>query len=409
MMLKNKRSIVLAVMGLILVWRLLLFFMSFIAPLLIKYQPSFPYAAELLPEYGLPQWIYSWANFDGVHYLTIAEKGYIGTGLIQAFFPTYPLLVIFVNQVIGNTILSGLLISNIGLLLLGVIFFKLVAKHYSDKVAWFALVSWLLFPTSFYFGAVYSESIFLCLVIGTFYASSLRQWWLAGLLAALASATRVVGVFLVPALLWEALNVSLLIDKIIRSKEQSVVKKLSKFSQLLWCEVCGHKKAIIAVMIGLSGLICYMIFLWGEFDDPFYFFHVQAEFGAGRQEQLILLPQTLWRGLKILMTVPISFAWLTYAQEFFLTIVALFIIGWLWWQEQRIKHAWLIFTTLAILLPTVTGSLSSMPRYLLAAFPIFIWLGLKINEQIHWRWTWLISGILLIINTVLFIQGVWIA
>ncbi len=409
MMLKNKRSIVLAVMGLILVWRLLLFFMSFIAPLLIKYQPSFPYALELLPEYGLPQWIYSWANFDGVHYITIAEKGYIGTGLIQAFFPVYPFSMMLLNRLLDNTIVTGLLISNIAVLLLGVVFFKFTAHHFSTQVAWLALITLLLFPTSFFLGAVYSESLFLLLVISTFYASSHHKWWLAGIMAAIASGTRVVGIFLVPALLWEALDLSQIIARVLKNKDHRFTQKMSRFFQLVWYQLGSHPAPIIASLLGLIGIGIYMLFLWGEFRDPLYFLHVQAEFGAGRQEQLILLPQTLWRGLKILMTVPISFAWMTYAQEFFLTIVALFIIGWLWWQEQRIKHAWLIFTTLAILLPTVTGSLSSMPRYLLAAFPIFIWLGLKINEQIHWRWTWLISGILLIINTVLFIQGVWIA
>ncbi len=408
-MLKNKKSELSAVMGLLLGWRTLLILIGIIAPWLIMYQPSFPYATELLPKYNLPQWLYSWANFDGVHYITIAEKGYIGTGLIQAFFPGYPYLMMVLNRLFDNTIVSGLLISNIALLLWGVVFFKFTAQQFSTNVAWLALITLLLFPTSFFHGAVYSESLFLLLVISTFYASGNQGWWLAGLLAAAAAATRVVGVFLVPALLWEALNVSSLISRVFKSNEQSFTQKLNKFWQLLSQQLRSHPKQVISSLLGLVGIGIYMLFLWGEFRDPLYFLHVQAEFGAGRQEHLILLPQTLWRGLKIMMTVPFSLTWLTYAQEFFLTISFLIIIGWLWMQEKRIKHSWLIFTTLAVLLPTTTGTLSSMPRYLLVAFPVFVWAGIQLDKFPRWRWIWIFSGILLLINTVLFIQGLWVA
>ncbi len=93
------------------IWRFISLLLGYIAQFVLVYKPSFPYAYELLPKYGLPQWVYSWGNFDGVHYLTIIEKGYIGTGLIQAFFPLYPMVVRLVNSIIGNTLLSGLIVS----------------------------------------------------------------------------------------------------------------------------------------------------------------------------------------------------------------------------------------------------------------------------------------------------------
>src|SRR5438270_156103 len=47
------------------------------------------------------------------------------------------------------------------------------------------------------FSAVYTESPFLLLVSGELLAASLRQWWLAGILGALAALTRSYGAFLI--------------------------------------------------------------------------------------------------------------------------------------------------------------------------------------------------------------------
>src|SRR4030042_3666725 len=58
---------------------------------LLVFKNSFPYADSVLLPYG-QFLLWSWANFDGVHYLLLAEKGY-AFGLTQAFFPVYPLLI----------------------------------------------------------------------------------------------------------------------------------------------------------------------------------------------------------------------------------------------------------------------------------------------------------------------------
>src|SRR4029453_15684684 len=54
-----------------------------------------------------------------------------------------------------------------------------------------------LFPTAYAFSAVYTESLFLALSAGALYAGRLGRWRWAGVLAALASATRSTGVLLV--------------------------------------------------------------------------------------------------------------------------------------------------------------------------------------------------------------------
>src|SRR3990167_3153711 len=143
---------------------------------------------QLAPE------LFSWANFDGEHYLAIAIFGYKERE--QAFFPVYPGLISFLAKPFSPDLLSFLLAL--------MILWNLITIDYSKKIALFTLAAILLFPTSFYFGAVYSESLFLLLSVSSFYLARKRHWFSASFLGAVASATRVFGVLLLVALLIEA-------------------------------------------------------------------------------------------------------------------------------------------------------------------------------------------------------------
>ena len=76
----------------------------------------------------------------------------------------------------------------------------------------------------------------------------------------------------------------------------------------------------------------------------------------------------------------------------------------------KIRWSYILFAGIAILLPTLTGTFSSMPRYILVAFPLYIGLALVTKSRPELRWTILsISGLLLVMNTLLFSQGYWVA
>ena len=62
-----------------------------------------------------------------------------------------------------------------------------------------------IFPTAYFLHAAYSESLFLLLVLGSFYAARRERWAWAGALGALATFTRITGFGLIPALLVEYL------------------------------------------------------------------------------------------------------------------------------------------------------------------------------------------------------------
>jgi 4-amino-4-deoxy-L-arabinose transferase-like glycosyltransferase len=52
-------------------------------------------------------------------------------------------------------------------------------------------------PMAFFFSAPYTESLFLLLSVGAFYAARRERWWVAGAVAGLAAVTRNMGVLLV--------------------------------------------------------------------------------------------------------------------------------------------------------------------------------------------------------------------
>lgn len=388
-------------LGLIwLIWQVLLRIAGFIAPELIPYQPTFPYAETLLAPSGLPQWIYSWAGFDGVHYLTIAQKGYLGTGLIQAFFPVVPLFIRAVSLVMP-LVIAGITVGLVSSACLVVVWYVFAKHFFSVSFAKVSLLVLLLFPTSFYFTAVYTEAIFLSLTLLAFYFVDKKQWLWAVLVTGLATATRITGVFLVPALV-----VSMVYPKY--SFYMDSIKSSSELFSSIRKQFLCHWKVILFLTLGFSGLVLYMLYLTKFFQDPLYFYHVQSEFGSGREERIIWWPQVVWRYFKIFATQS-SIGWHTLSlfQEFMAGVggILVLILGSKW-----IKPAWAVFGVFAALLPTLTGTFSSMPRYILLSFPLFILLTLFLKKYPKFRWFYFsVSGMLLLINTMLFIQGYWVA
>jgi hypothetical protein len=146
-------------------------------------------------------WLNPWTTFDSQHFIHIAQHGY--DAQTAAFFPLYP----FLLKLAGNDPVWmaawGILISNVAFLGALFIFYRLTEQEYSRRAAMIA--TWLLafFPTSVIFSAVYTESLFLLLLVSAFWFWRARSWWLAALLFLLASWTRNIGPVLFAALALE--------------------------------------------------------------------------------------------------------------------------------------------------------------------------------------------------------------
>jgi hypothetical protein len=194
--LKSTRSIVAFVLG----TKLALFVFGTVAFLwLLNENP--PYYQ---PYFGI------WNRWDASAYLRIAQHGYtaVGDGRWDiVFFPVYPTLMALFGFPTGDYILGGVIVSGIASALLAIYFHRLVRLDYSPGVADRAIWFLFIFPTAYFLHIPYTESLFLVLVVGTFYAARKQRWLLAGMLGGLACATRVNGLILCAALpfeLWTA-------------------------------------------------------------------------------------------------------------------------------------------------------------------------------------------------------------
>ena len=335
-----------------------------------------------LGNYTAKPYLFAWANFDGEHYLSIAQFGY--KDLEQAFFPIYPAIIHLLSfpwqHSFTSVTLIGLLISNISFFLALYFLFKLLRFDYSVRISYLVLLIILAFPTAFYFASVYNEALFFLLAILTFYFARKKRWFWVGIFGMVAAATRVFGIILFLALLIEAWQ----------GRE--------KIGSYFW------------ILLIPLGLIAYMIYQWVSVADPLAFYHLQTIVGPQHESGIILLPQIYFRYTKILLTSELSnpiYPIIVLEFAVGLSFFILPIIGFL----KKVRLSYLAFALIGFLLPSVQGSFSSAPRYVLILFPSFLVLGIIVDSlpKLFKIGYFIMSGILLIFFSMLFFRGYWVA
>jgi hypothetical protein len=149
----------------------------------------------------------SLARWDAVWYLSIARSGYDGGSGLAAFFPLYP---VGVRAAAGGSqspallLLAAYALSAAAFVVALVLLHKLVSLELGERYARPVLALVALWPASFFFSAPYSESVFLALSLGVFYAARTQRFALAAVLCAGATATRPTGMLLLLPLAWMA-------------------------------------------------------------------------------------------------------------------------------------------------------------------------------------------------------------
>jgi len=152
------------------------------------------------------------SRWDAGWYVEIARDGYHyepGSASNTAFFPLYPLLIRVIHALLflpANDywwLVPAIALSNIALLI-GLTYFRaLLAIDFDEEIASRAIIYLLIFPTTFFFSGIYSESLFLALTVGAFYYARTNRWLPACIFAALAAVTRSQGIILALPLLIE--------------------------------------------------------------------------------------------------------------------------------------------------------------------------------------------------------------
>lgn len=341
------------IISLFTLWRLADMVITLLAPRLVPYLGFFPYR-DILTQYHLPAFLAHLASFDGIHYTQIADNGYAQDE--QAFFPLYPLAIKALTFITGNRLVSGLLISNIAFLA-GLLIFKKIAQTEGRKSGNVSPILFLLaFPASFFFGAVYTEGLFFLLFVASLYFLKKKRYWLAGICAGMSSATRLIGAFLIIpfaiTLLWQK-----------KIELESLLKR-----------TFAHLPLLFSPLVGLA---LYMTYLWQTTGDPLYFFHAQPSFGANRSTNLILIPQVYYRYIKIFLTAAHNFQYFTSVVEFALFTFAavVLVLDLLKHYRDKWRLGLNLFSWANLILPTLTGTFSSVPRYLLFSVSLYLFLG----------------------------------
>jgi len=215
---------------------------------------------------------------------------------------------------------------------------------------------------------------------------------MAGLFGMLLTSTRFVGIAILPALLYEFYiqeKLGLYLEKFDKQKLLSLIYKLSP------------------ILITPLGLFGYMFFNYVKWGNPLFFIEVQGQFQNNRTVSfLVFVPQTIYRYIKMLVTVsPSHFEWWMALLEIsvFIFISALFYIA----IKKKVHFSYMIFAFLCFLIPISTGTFTGLPRYSLVLFPVFITMALIKNKTLKVAYV-IISTILLFILLMLFSRGYYI-
>jgi hypothetical protein len=320
-------------------------------------------------------------RWDAPHYVDIAKNWYESDPTLDAynfivFFPLYPILIRIFTISLEYINYSALIVSNICSMIVFLYLYKLAKHDFNSSVAVKAVLFLSIFPTAYFFSAPYTESLFFALTIASFYYARRGKWSLAGTLSLLASLTRLAGLLLLPVLLIEYYH----------QKGWSLKKTDLK---MLW------------IFPALAGFLIYLAINNQVTGSPFTFMDIEATHWFNRLDPIAGLtsaygyvtgsyPNNLTIGLA-----PIVFA------IFGLKMVIVSI-----WK--RLRPSYIAYTFLAWALAVSTSWWISVPRYIMAMFPIFILLGaLTSNRKAATIHILIISGALLCYFTAIFAIGWW--
>ena len=140
-----------------------------------------------------------WARWDSAFFLRIAEHGYDSTS--AAFYPLYPGIVALVGRALfGHYVVAGIVVSLATALGAFLLLQRVAEERLGVDGARRAVLYLALFPTALFLQAVYSESLYLLLVLAAFVLAERGRFAPAGIVTGLAILTRVTGLALLPAL-----------------------------------------------------------------------------------------------------------------------------------------------------------------------------------------------------------------
>lgn len=328
-------------------------------------------------------------TFDSGYFAEIAGNGYFGertSSTWRAFFPGYPLamratsLALTFDVSWGRLVVAGALISAVCSLVATVMVFRLAQDLAGIRAGVCAALLLMVWPAATFLSAAYSESLYLAFALGAWWNALRGRWWVAGLLCAGASLTRINGVFLAVALL------VLLLVRVARRQETFRVHK------------------VVAVGVGALGAVAYLGYLWVRTGDPLAWQHAQTE-GWGRTT---VAPWTsLVNTVEAIGSVSDPFQ----RSQFIIDVAAvglcLLAAGYMIYRRY---WAELTLTLITVLVLASNASYLSIMRNTLTIFPLFVIGGAILARRREWVTSMVLtlSGVWMVATTALFTLTQWV-
>jgi hypothetical protein len=351
-----------------------IFFVGYLAIFLFGYPPGAPPPGHRHDPNEVVTLPLRW---DAGWYLQIAEKGYEYSHLTGAtgqqsivFFPALPLTMRVVALLLAGSdtafLFSGTLVSLAAFLGALVYLYLLARDHLDDEQSRGAL--WLLaaYPFAVFYGAIYTESIFLLGAAGAFYHMQRRELLRAGLWALVVGLTRPNGFLLSVPLAVLAIS-SWLPAWLVRASHDAGERGARADDMGRTSPV----PALTAAAMPVVGMLMYSVFVWSLTGNPLAW--MAGHLAWGRR----------YTGLTALIID--RYNWIAgaglyaYVSQVPLDLLnasgVVFVLAAAWPVARRLGLAYGIFILINMLPPLAEGGMLSAGRFSSVMFPAFLWLA----------------------------------
>ena len=326
-------------------------------------------------------------RWDAGWYLQIADPnvGYLyndrgGADIQQniVFWPAYPLTVRVVALLLGNSkgafMLAGTVVSLAAFLCALVYVYLLARDDLSDEQSSVALWFLAAYPFAFFYGAIYTESLFLLSAAGALYHLKHRQFARAGLWGLVVGLTRANGCLLCVPLALMAISPWLPAVLMPPAVEPSDRKAESRRAALI--------PALGVAAMPCVGTLIYSAFVWSLTGNPFAWIVGHAAWGRR------------YTGLTSLVTDRYNYVANAgvygYVSQLPLDLLnamgVVFVLVTAWPVARRFGVAYAAFMLINILIPIADGGLLSAGRFSSVLFPAFLWLASVVPARHRSGW-----------------------
>ncbi len=295
----------------------------------------------------------NWYRWDANWYISIAQNGYT-SATMTAFFPLFPILLKIAAAILpGHSyVLAAMLLNSvftwIGLVGMGTLAYS---ESADTSTVFPTLMVFMAYPVIFFLSAPYTEALFIALAVWGLWAIRQKKWYLAAGLTFLVVVSRPTGIILYAPLVYEFV-VSIYKNKTLQIKD--------------------YAPAAASLLSAPLGLTLYSWYNLVKFGDPLAWLHAQSAWNR--------------------ISVPIWQAIIEEAQFYIhkptsIDLAAtLLLIGFIIIAYKKQPMAYTLYSVALLFLIVSapihlsyyapgSASVTSAARFVIAAIPLFLYLG----------------------------------